>query len=260
MGPSLSLPGDEGIRTRLNPIGVNMSHGSRRLSVRIGIGSFLVSAGVLCLAVGIHYWKGIPIQLLTRDPAASTGEGFYLGAVSNYGMILWSGAFTACLLAALVLASGKAMADRNFFLGGGSLTALLLVDDFYMLHERVFPTFLGLPDRALLATEAVLFLALIFLFRNEIRRSGVGLLLLAVLGFGASLGIDRIPEFRLGHWHHLCEDGTKLLGSPAGFLSGFRQRPFASNPLPLVRTPLPWILKTVGKGKTLKPSFLHDWI
>ncbi len=55
-------------------------------------------------------------------------------------------------------------------------------------------------------------------FRGSLRRFESVFLVLALCFFAFSLEVDRIPEARLGAWHHLVEDGFKFLGITGGRL------------------------------------------
>ena len=197
-----------------------MSKTSDRLSMTTGLTGYVLAAAALGLTVIVHYWKGYPIQYLTRDPAATVQEAFVIGMLSNFGAILWSATLGVCVVGALGLAShpvpaavlGKRPPGATFFAAGAALTGLLLFDDLFLAHEEIFPDYIGLPEVSLLVFEVLALGVLLFTIRGNLRRFESVFLVLALGFFVLSLGVDRIPEARLGAWHHLVEDGFKFLG------------------------------------------------
>ncbi len=154
----------------------------------------------------------IPISRFTRDPAAILGRNPFIGVLSNIGILVWAGCAGVCFFASAVLrARGVKQEWPAFFLFAGLVTAVLLLDDFFLLHERIIPRYLGISERILFPVYAAMVMGYLATFKNNLPRTNYLLLVLALGMFGLSLAVDRFPESILS-WHHLFEDGFKLLG------------------------------------------------
>ena len=64
---------------------------------------FTVSALCIGGVLFLHYWKGIPIGKLTRDPAAIGELPVYTGFLSQIGIFFWSASAMVCLFCARIL-------------------------------------------------------------------------------------------------------------------------------------------------------------
>ena len=154
---------------------------------------------------------------LSRDPLAISEAPFYVGCLSNLGVLLWCAAATACFFAAAVLrpASGarEVGLTRGFFLCSGALTAVLTCDDLFMLHERFFPLVMGVPEKLVLASYAVAGCAYLARFHKQLLRTRALPLAAAFGCFAVSVACDVFIPDRLNL--HAAEDGAKLLGIAA---------------------------------------------
>jgi len=177
-------------------------------------------AGSVCLVVllGLVYvWKihDLNIGNLTRDAADSLRGPWYTAAIANFGFALWAATAGICLVAAAVLRSIEGQLEATmFFLAGGLLSAMLLADDMLLLHDRLFPAFLGLHENITYGAYMVLTAAYLFAFRKLIlRRTDVLILVVSIVGFAGGLGGDVVmggggdtsSKF-------LLEDGPKFCG------------------------------------------------
>jgi len=169
---------------------------------------------------------------LLRDPAAVYRDlgvpahtAMYYGFVSNLGVLIWSSASFICLFVGLVLL-GKTPERfaASFMLASGLLTLMFVVDDFFMIHEVVFPSVTGLNDKYIYIFYAVLFVAYCAVFHLALLRQHGMLLLVALASFALSTGLnvvtdaaafDRFGELSGRELRYLLEDGTKLLGISA---------------------------------------------
>lgn len=172
---------------------------------------YLPVLGFLIFIVIQSYYTGISLSYLTRDPIATTNEAFYLGFVSNIGILFWCAAATVCLFTyAFLRYAHQLYPKRSFWLISGLLTFLLLMDDFFLLHEMVVPYYLRIPEKIVMIIYGLLLLGYLWSFRKTIW-DGEPLLILAALGFfGASFVGEWL--FEQNTWHVITEDGGKLLG------------------------------------------------
>ncbi len=162
---------------------------------------------LLGLAVLAERVYGVPFAKLARDPLAGAGAS-YTGLLSNVGVLLWSGAATACLFSGAVLGRGTGDAAlRRFLLCSGLLTCMLLADDLFLLHEELLPGWTGVPEKAVLAGYGALTLFWLVRFRGVALRTEPALLALALGCFAVSVLADARDRENL-----LLEDGAKLLG------------------------------------------------
>ena len=151
----------------------------------IGIGCLL-----LCMIiVGVEITIGdFDDSTLFRDPNAIAGQPFYFGIISTAGVILWTSAAAICLFTGWIARTQHAPA-YPFFLSGGLLSALLCLDDAYMLHEDA-GLMIGISERSFLLFEAFMFV--FFLAYNaRFILGSAWLSLLAACGcFGISVLMD----------------------------------------------------------------------
>ena len=177
----------------------------------ITLAIWAVLALVLGAAVLARLAYGIPWDHMLGDPAAALQAPFYLGFVSNVGILLWAAAAGVFLFAARVLAlAGGDARWRRFLFASGAFGALLALDDLFMLHERVLPDVLGIPQPAVAAAYAVDGLAYLAWFSPLIAASAWPVLLAAFGLLAASLGMDQLPVELYAR--ALWEDAAKLLG------------------------------------------------
>jgi hypothetical protein len=138
----------------------------------------------------------------TRDAVNVLETSLSIGFVSTLGAIVWSVAATACLLVAVIV-EGQ---TRQVFVWGGILTAALLVDDAFLLHEA-YAQETGNSEKHVLLVYPVAMAAYVVRFRWFLRRHGLVLLPLALAWFGVSAVLD-VSE----PGPFLLEDGAKLFG------------------------------------------------
>ena len=91
-----------------------------------------------------------------------------------------------------------------------ALTALLGLDDLFLLHERILPK-LGVPQTAVLLAYAVAGLAYFAGFFREIREREFAVLCVGLVALGTSLGIDLFVKSQ-GDGLKLAEDSAKFFG------------------------------------------------
>jgi hypothetical protein len=149
----------------------------------------LYAAATLAL-VALSAATGTPLALLTRDVAATLGAKFYIGLLSSVGALLWCAAATTCFAGAAVLRRFPGERECSaFLLGSGALLTALGLDDFFMLHEVVYPR-LGLQEGVLIVFYALGLLALMLRYRAVLLGSDILLWIVGCLLFVASVLVD----------------------------------------------------------------------
>jgi hypothetical protein len=140
-----------------------------------------------------------------------------VGILSNLGVLLWCASAAICLFAALALRDPGSTAAR-FLLCSAALSAYLLIDDFFMVHEELAPRYLGLHEKAVMAALGAATCAYLLAFWRLIAQTQFLVLALAVGLLGASAAIDTLRDTlpwrwaTIGGWEYFFEDGAKWLG------------------------------------------------
>jgi hypothetical protein len=152
----------------------------------------LIVAGAATVA-GLHLLSsltGTPLAVLTRDVAATAQLKFYIGILSSVGALLWCAAATVCGFGAIALRGTGEHAERARFLAAsGGLLAALGADDFFMLHEVVYPK-LGLPEEIVIALYALALMALMLRFRRQLLDGELLLFVVGCVLFAGSAVVD----------------------------------------------------------------------
>ena len=136
----------------------------------------------------------------------------YYGLFSNLGILLWTASSAICLFSAMVLATqADGKPDHALYaLASGLFTGWLALDDFFQVHEKVFPA-IGIPQDLTIAVYGVFALLLIFAARRIILQTDWVMLGLAFGFFSVSVIVDYFF-----HQHSdirvVIEDGAKFVG------------------------------------------------
>ncbi len=189
----------------------------------------------LILAVLVLIWyRGGDISHFTRDPLAIVETEllkiqrepdagihdlarlnlpFYIGTVSNLGVLLWCGTAAIALFAAAFGTRPGNPYPRGMFVWVALISAVFLFDDLFLLHERALPVYFGLSEKWLFAVYALTIAGFLLRYWRAILKSDYLLLGLAFGLFAMSLGIDLIPNAI--PQPHFFEDGAKFAGIAA---------------------------------------------
>ena len=176
----------------------------------------LVVASLLLVVLVLIVWQQpfVPVEYITRDPAAIAIHPAYYGALSNLGVLLWGASVTSCLLGALIT---KLLSDRweivSFFVAFGTLSAMLCLDDLFMLHENVLPKKLGIPEEVLFVLYAIALASMLLHFRKILFKTQPAILGASLLLFALSLFSDLVPMLASLPRDNLfaIEDGSKFV-------------------------------------------------
>ncbi len=171
---------------------------------------------IVIAVVGLTIVQQLDIGQFTRDLAALTDSSPFIGLLSSIGILFWAATAAICYFSALILWQQKQHSKALFLLAAGLITSLLLLDDLFMLHEVVFPTYLNLGERITYALYAGIVGSFLWGFRQQILGTDFTILLIALGLLGFSVLADRIFS-DIGPWGYLVEDGPKLFGIVAWF-------------------------------------------
>lgn len=136
--------------------------------------------------------SGVKMTKLSQDPLAQIGQPFYLGMISNFGILLWAATASLALFTSFHLKSNVTHSQRAGFLQwAGILSLLLMSDDLLMLHEQVFPDYLHLSENLVYAGYMV-YMSIFFIkfWRLIFFQVNYKLLASAFFFFGLSMAID----------------------------------------------------------------------
>lgn len=131
------------------------------------------------------------IRYLLSDPYIELEIPVLHGIISNLLALLWAGTAAVCFATDLA-STGR---YRRFFAASGLLTAVLLADDFFMLHEYILDKQFHIPEKVTFAILGLLFLLYSALFYRELLATNYLQLALVAGLLGLSITLDLvIPE------------------------------------------------------------------
>lgn len=150
-----------------------------------GIAASLVVATVALVAVAAAIDDDVRVLDLSRDPATLSRAPVHDGLLTTLGGFAWSAAIAVALVAAWV-STDRARVRLLFGLVG--VSAMLMIDDMFLVHERLAPR-AGVDEELLFACYGMVMAVVAVVNGREIRRTAWPLLVVA-LGFFA-LGVAR---------------------------------------------------------------------
>ena len=159
---------------------------------------------------------------LFRDITALAEIPFYTGFVSQLGALLWAASVTSCFLALFAIRkfnSGSPQC-RRFLLHAGLFSTFLMLDDMFLFHEEIAPTYLLMGQKEVYLAYFLVALAFLYFNRHEILSSEYLLLVIALAAFGLSIFLDviadnffeEIESSLFETYEAFSEDGLKFIG------------------------------------------------
>ena len=182
------------------------------------IGLYVPVLILVLIARWVSFLFSIPMGTLTRDPAALTGRSPFIGVLSHIGVLLWCAGTTICFFSFTVLHK-KAFRGEfpHFFMFGGLISLILLIDDLFLFHEKVFPFYLNIPEKLVYLAYGLIIIGYVARFAKLILKTDFIFLILAFSWFGLSIILDLL-ELKLSiSISILFEDGAKLFGIVSWF-------------------------------------------
>jgi len=202
---------DEFIRRGISPDSGRIDLG------RAQILSTAAVASAVLFVVLLAWQDFVPFEYLSRDPlsvARDTNEYREIfGLISNIGILLWCSATALCLFAAAeVRIKNKSTVASRFFVTAGVFSAVLMLDDLFLIHEA-----LGSGQYALFAFYGMVMLIYIVYFHRILVALGPSLLLVSCGCLGISVVVDSLGSFSylLHGYVYPMEDGSKFVGITA---------------------------------------------
>ena len=134
---------------------------------------------------------GVRLEIFTRDMFAVAEVPVYTGIISNLGVSLWMA--TACVCAFSCFAGSRAKETgslRGMLLFAAAFNFILMIDDFFMLHESIFPLELGVPEKYIFLVYILVAFFFLVLYWRQFLNSRIWILVIAFTGFALSILID----------------------------------------------------------------------
>ena len=148
----------------------------------------------------------IKLSLVIRDLAQTCGYPIGVGMISNIGILLWGAASSICLFTSL---SESINRESSKLLLGGVFSALLCIDDLFLLHDRyIGPDFLNL-------TYLAISIILLVRFNRILKKIGIFNLIISILFLGLSIFFDGVIQQIFNQNYELTqliEEWFKFLG------------------------------------------------
>lgn len=171
---------------------------------------------VAVLAV-IAIQSRVEVGVLTVDPVTQGALPPYAGLISTAGILLWCMAAACGIFAGTFRGAHRTERRAACAVAFGLLCAWLCVDDAFLIHDAVGPRILGIPELAVIGSEALWLAVLLVRFRDVLRCEEPVLFATAIVCFGASVVSDAIPTNTSipGLWRlatYTVEDGFKWVG------------------------------------------------
>jgi hypothetical protein len=174
---------------------------------------------MLCVVLPALLFYGVSISILTdsgftlwqilRDPAQQSGDSSFLGFVTTIGIWLWVSAAAICCFSLLAGSGREEPRYTELLVLMGSLSLLLAVDDFFLLHERY------VYQKGMFLFYAVVALSILIRhYRRIIEIDGFSFLLSGAL-LATSIIIDmKQRKIPFDYYHaQVVEEGCKFVGA-----------------------------------------------
>ena len=188
----------------------NKTFDQLKASLRLLIIPYLIVSVALFSVWLISRHYDILIDNFFREPAAILNFNPFLGIMSNLGVLLWTFSAAICLFVAVLLMKNGSRKIGAYLLYSGILTFVLLVDDFCLLHEHIFPQYLNVSEKVFYGAYILAMLFFFILFAKIILQTDYIILLIACAFLALSIVADLV--LRQTGIAVLIEDGFKLFG------------------------------------------------
>lgn len=165
--------------------------------------SFFSGLIFILLIIVLKTISGESYKFYFRDPVATAGLTPLVGIASNIGILIWCATASICLFC-------WHRTRSSFLLYAGLLSGCLLIDDFFLFHEMIFPDYLHINQSVVILIYILMMLTFLINFRNEIIKSEFIGLVIAGVFFTISIVIDLKLFF--GFHSMFYEDSAKFLG------------------------------------------------
>jgi len=176
----------------------------------------------------ISIMKGVPFNIFSRDPLQTLEGKFYVGTVSQLGIVMWSATVAALFLSLrLSLLMKKPRQESLFLLFSGLLSLMMLIDDLFMFHDVIMPTYFLISEKFFYGFYALAVVGLFLYFRKIVLKTDYILFVLAVVSLGGSVLSDIVTDLGVKLPDpFFIEDGFKFIGI-TGWVAYFTRSAFS---------------------------------
>jgi hypothetical protein len=177
--------------------------------------TFLTPVVLMAFTLYAAHKTGQPLGNWTRDTTSVAKVSPLTGIISNIGILIWWVAVAVCCFVAVALRRFGRVQDFRFLLATGLVTGMLVLDDFFLFHDRLGYRFFGLRENVVYCIIFGIGALYIWIFRRELFRRDSAMLFVA----GALITASVLTDMAYGdhqqlasQWFFAFEDGLKLLG------------------------------------------------
>lgn len=143
----------------------------------------------------LYYSNPDVVAYMLRDRAEWGGQPFYLGAISQVGIMTWgTGAAIALFTAAVVRHDDQHRDRQALLLCFGLFSLALCLDDTFQVHEVVGPRYIYIGEKAFLLGYAIALCAFLVRFRRLLLEHAL-LPLGAMAALATSVILDQSGKF-----------------------------------------------------------------
>ena len=148
------------------------------------------------------------------DPSYQSGGTWYIGVVSQLGVLAWTIAMMCAAASAWVAAEAGRRGASRFMRAAAYASGVLMLDDLFELHA-VLSGSLGVPKVALEGLVVLPTVLWVMEFRRDIGRTRWQVLVAAIGANAMSVAVDTLAHPSSFDRALLLEDGAKFLGTLA---------------------------------------------
>ncbi|WP_108664494.1 hypothetical protein [Euzebya rosea] len=163
-------------------------------------------------ALGLMLLQGAGDRaVMFLDPTHVGSLPWYVGTYAEIGAALWAVSATAAAFGWMLTREAGRPAAASFLRGGSLVCLMMLTDTVLTLHAAVFPRYIGVDKRLVVAAYGVATVTWLLRSRAEVLRTRWQVLAAAFAALGLSVVIDVVadPTAELGV---VLEDAPKFLG------------------------------------------------
>ena len=161
------------------------------------LAAILVFNVVLLITWSISALRDLPIEYLLEDPASLLGFDQFIGFLTLIGVVVLAVGIGAVLLLASVKHGDMTAQERQVFLALvflAGVSLFLLLDDLFLLHERVFTAWFKLGEHSIFLAYGVIFVVLAYIHRKGLFSGPIVFLIISILLSGVSLASDVMTD------------------------------------------------------------------
>ncbi|UKJ08325.1 hypothetical protein [Solitalea lacus] len=178
--------------------------------------SYIIAFLIIPVVAITSHLLHIPVYHLTRDIAAVLGCHPFTGIMSNLGVLIWCITVAICFFTVSIIRFTRENEYTGFLFISGLFTSFLMLDDFFMFHEYVFPKIFHLPEKVFDSLYVMLTVLYLYKYYKVILKNDFLIIFLAYCFFALSMSMDVF--FDQKGWEFLFEDGLKLMGIISWFV------------------------------------------